>query len=105
SAANLCSRSPSGDLRSTGHPSSRSLRGAQRMTPLARPVLTVALASLACACASTAARQTPASRGEPPAQEAPTAAQQAPTAAPFQVPVDYYKLDNGLKVVLSRDTT
>ncbi|HEX6927177.1 MAG TPA: pitrilysin family protein [Longimicrobiaceae bacterium] len=75
------------------------------MTPLARPVLTVALASLTCACASTAARQAPASPGEPAAQEAPTAAQQAPTAAPFQIPVDYYKLDNGLRVVLSRDTT
>ncbi|WP_232065160.1 M16 family metallopeptidase [Rhodocytophaga rosea] len=33
---------------------------------------------------------------------------QAPSTKPditFQVPVDYYKLDNGLKVILSRDTT
>src|SRR5262245_28214965 len=28
-----------------------------------------------------------------------------PAAAPLQIPVDYYKLPNGLKVVLSRDTT
>ena len=35
---------------------------------------------------------------------APVAAGQQP-AARFSVPVDYYKLDNGLKVVLSRDTT
>ncbi|MBT8222093.1 MAG: insulinase family protein, partial [Eudoraea sp.] len=27
------------------------------------------------------------------------------TAAEFQVPVTYYKLDNGLKVILSQDTT
>jgi len=33
------------------------------------------------------------------------AAQQPPKAAQLQVPVDYYKLKNGLKVVLSRDTT
>jgi zinc protease len=30
---------------------------------------------------------------------------QQPAAPPFTVPVDYYKLPNGLKVVLSRDTT
>ncbi|MCA1583049.1 MAG: insulinase family protein [Acidobacteria bacterium] len=29
----------------------------------------------------------------------------APAAAPFTVPVEYHKLDNGLRVVLSRDTT
>jgi zinc protease len=33
------------------------------------------------------------------------AAQQAKAGAQLQVPVDYYKLKNGLKVVLSRDTT
>jgi predicted Zn-dependent peptidase len=41
----------------------------------------------------------------------PTTTAQAPPEAPaavesgFKVPVDYYKLDNGLKVILSRDTT
>ena len=29
----------------------------------------------------------------------------APAGAPFTVPVEYHKLDNGLRVVLSRDTT
>ncbi len=34
-----------------------------------------------------------------------TAALAAPASAPFTVPVEYHKLDNGLRVVLSRDTT
>jgi predicted Zn-dependent peptidase len=37
-----------------------------------------------------------------------TKAGAAPAAAPpsgINIPIDYYKLDNGLKVVLSRDTT
>src|SRR5690242_12255013 len=40
----------------------------------------------------------------PAAVSVTAAAQQAP-AAGFTVPIDYYKLPNGLKVVLSRDTT
>ena len=35
----------------------------------------------------------------------PAAAQTAKHASPFNVPVEYYKLGNGLKVVLSKDTT
>ncbi|MEO8191083.1 MAG: pitrilysin family protein [Acidobacteriota bacterium] len=34
-----------------------------------------------------------------------TAALAVPASAPFTVPVEYHKLDNGLRVVLSRDTT
>jgi zinc protease len=45
------------------------------------------------ACAPSAARG--------PASGAPTAATAGPTA--FQVPVEYFKLDNGLRVVLSHD--
>ncbi|MEP6769022.1 MAG: insulinase family protein, partial [Acidobacteriota bacterium] len=33
------------------------------------------------------------------------AARAEPASAPFTVPVEYHKLDNGLRVVLSRDTT
>src|SRR5689334_12639016 len=43
-----------------------------------------------------------------PAGSAPAAAQQPPSRPQppaFTVPIDYYKLPNGLKVVLSRDTT
>ena len=45
-----------------------------------------------------------------PTHEAPAAATaaQAPASLPnsaINIPIDYYKLDNGLKVVLSRDTT
>ncbi|MGH7444566.1 MAG: M16 family metallopeptidase, partial [Longimicrobiales bacterium] len=39
------------------------------------------------------------------AANAAPAAAPAPTTAELSVPVDYYKLDNGLKVVLSRDVT
>ena len=35
----------------------------------------------------------------------PAAAQQAAQPARLSVPIDYYNLPNGLKVVLSRDTT
>ncbi len=44
----------------------------------------------------------------PAAGNVPAVAQQPPTQPPpaaFTIPIDYYKLPNGLKVVLSRDTT
>src|SRR5947209_3674512 len=45
-----------------------------------------------------AAGKTPAGKGKTPAAS-------AAKAAGLQVPVEYHRLDNGLKVVLSRDTT
>ena len=43
---------------------------------------------------------------EPAAESsAPTATQPAPAPKGINIPIDYYKLDNGLKVVLSRETT
>ncbi|NVI96883.1 insulinase family protein [Myxococcus sp. AM009] len=60
----------------------------------------VALAAFT-GCATTQEAQKPEA---PPAVEA--AKTQAPAGPPkLQVPVDYYKLDNGLKVVLSRDSS
>jgi predicted Zn-dependent peptidase len=41
----------------------------------------------------------------PKETEAPQDAPAPPPAAAIDIPVDYYKLDNGLKVVLSRDVT
>src|SRR4029450_1330012 len=38
-------------------------------------------------------------------QPLPAQAAASSAASSFQVPIDYYKLPNGLKVVLSRDTT
>jgi len=49
--------------------------------------------------------QPPAPKNDAPAA---AAAAQAPASVPnsaINIPIDYYKLDNGLKVVLSRDTT
>ncbi|MCE9671778.1 insulinase family protein [Myxococcus stipitatus] len=61
----------------------------------------VALAALTgCATTQEAPKPSPA-----PVAEAPTAEAPAPERTGLQVPVDYFKLDNGLKVVLSRDTT
>ncbi|GHG70490.1 pitrilysin family protein [Comamonas sp. JC664] len=61
----------------------------------------VALAAFT-GCATTQEAQKPEA---PPAVE--TAKQEAPAEprSKLQVPVDYYKLDNGLKVVLSRDSS
>lgn len=53
-------------------------------------------ATLLGGCAPAATRQAP-----PPA----TTATEGTAATTFQVPVEYYKLDNGLKVVLSHDAT
>ena len=41
----------------------------------------------------------------PPAGAAPEAAAAPPPASGIDIPIDYYKLANGLKVVLTRDTT
>ncbi|AGC49140.1 M16 family peptidase [Myxococcus stipitatus DSM 14675] len=60
-----------------------------------------AAALMGCAATQEAQKPTPPPAETPAKVEAPAAA-----ARPkLQVPVDYYKLDNGLKVVLSRDTT
>jgi zinc protease len=63
------------------------------------PLLTLA-ALAASACAPGGARQAP-----PPASGQPAPTVESSVAAPtdFEVPVEYYKLANGLKVVLSRD--
>ncbi|WP_426734759.1 M16 family metallopeptidase [Myxococcus faecalis] len=59
-----------------------------------------AAAFLGCAASREAAQPTP----PPPAPE-PAQVEAAAQPPKLQVPVEYYKLDNGLKVVLSRDTT
>jgi zinc protease len=61
-----------------------------------------AAALLLAACTTTAPPPPPAPAPEPIA--VPTPAAPAPSSS-LTVPVEYHKLDNGLKVVLSRDTT
>ncbi|NTX07547.1 insulinase family protein [Myxococcus sp. CA051A] len=63
-----------------------------------------AAAFLGCAASHEAQKpEAPPAPAEAPAVAAPAP---APAETPkLQVPVDYFKLDNGLKVVLSRDTT
>ena len=63
-----------------------------------RPLLHLVLAA-AVGCASRAPAPQPAVAGVPASPSA------VPAPASFTVPVEYHKLDNGLKVVLSRDTT
>ncbi|MFM7067623.1 MAG: M16 family metallopeptidase [Gammaproteobacteria bacterium] len=60
-----------------------------------RPLFAALLATSLVACA-----QGPASR-----ESAPPSVAVPPPAPALQVPVEYYRLDNGLRVVLSRDTT
>ncbi|WP_033316761.1 M16 family metallopeptidase [Pontibacter roseus] len=57
------------------------------------------------AVASCSPRTTPTQETEAAATTAEPASPAAPTESSYQVPVDYYKLDNGLKVVLSPDKT
>ncbi|MBF5045001.1 insulinase family protein [Aggregicoccus sp. 17bor-14] len=67
----------------------------------------LAAGSLACG-GPKAAQRTEAPAAPPPAAPAAQAApprQEAPAQPAFQVPVEYHTLDNGLKVVLSRDAT
>src|SRR5213594_2399159 len=79
------------------------------MKILVRLALFSSLFGLACASTpppAPAASTTPAAPS--PAQATPppgTAAAHPAAPGAFTVPVDYYKLGNGLKVVLSRDTT
>ncbi|HEX6070810.1 MAG TPA: pitrilysin family protein [Longimicrobiaceae bacterium] len=62
-----------------------------------RPVPAIlAVAAVAVACAPATSREAPAAGASP-------APQGAQTASAYQVPVEYYKLDNGLRVVLSPD--
>ncbi|HEU5248979.1 MAG TPA: pitrilysin family protein [Thermoanaerobaculia bacterium] len=63
-------------------------------------LLSVSLFGLAIAASPTMASPPGGPEPAPAAAAAPAA-----TASGFQVPVDYFKLPNGLKVVLSRDTT
>ncbi len=58
---------------------------------------------ITAAIAGCAAQPPNATTTEPAAEAAPVAPK-APTSA-INIPIEYYKLDNGLKVVLSRDTT
>jgi zinc protease len=78
------------------------------MKTLARLALATSLFGLACA--STPSPTPAASRATPAAPSAeaappPAAATSMQGKPAFTVPVDYYKLGNGLKVVLSRDST
>jgi zinc protease len=73
-----------------------------------RAPLAAALAAGALACSSQQGAQRAEAEQPPPAPTAPEAAPAAeakPAAQAFQVPVEYHTLDNGLKVVLSRDTS
>ncbi|HET9452228.1 MAG TPA: pitrilysin family protein, partial [Aggregicoccus sp.] len=75
-----------------------------------RAPLAAALAAGALACstqqgAQRAGTEPPPAPVTPEAMKAEPAAQQEPAAQAFQVPVEYHTLENGLKVVLSRDTT
>ncbi len=67
--------------------------------------LWVSLALLAAACAKGPSGGTTATATTPAATATATTATAAPATAGFQIPVEYYKLDNGLRVVLSPDTT
>jgi predicted Zn-dependent peptidase len=62
---------------------------------------------LVAACATTPPppAPTPAPIAAPAAESAPIATPPPPSAARFSVPVEYHKLENGLKIVLSPDTT
>jgi predicted Zn-dependent peptidase len=62
----------------------------------------VSLALLGAACAKGPSGGTTATTTNPAAT---ATAAPAPAAAGFRIPVEYYKLDNGLRVVLSPDTT
>ncbi|MFP2923837.1 M16 family metallopeptidase [Pyxidicoccus sp. 3LG] len=67
----------------------------------------VALAAFT-GCATGQQTQKPETESAAAAQQAPAPEQKPAAQAPaqkLQIPVDYFKLDNGLKVVLSRDTT
>jgi predicted Zn-dependent peptidase len=70
----------------------------------------LAAAAILVGAATHTASATPPSRDSVPSalpERAPTQPARSPASsdAPFQVPVEYHKLDNGLKVVLSRDST
>ena len=68
-------------------------------------VLVAAALVLCAACTTTAPAPQPAATAPVPAAETAAVPQAAPAPAPFTVPVEYHKLDNGLKVVLSEDRT
>jgi len=77
------------------------------MKTLARLALLASLFGLACATTPSPTPATSTATPAIPPAEAVTPAVAATPAAPaaFTVPVDYYKLPNGLKVVLSKDAT
>jgi predicted Zn-dependent peptidase len=74
------------------------------MKTLLRSAIVTSLFGLACAT-QPAVNRAPAAAPPPPVVPAGTAPAAAPSASRFTVPVEYYKLGNGLKVVLSPDTT
>lgn len=65
----------------------------------------VALALGACSAKTTAVVTAPAATTSPNAVPATTATISAPAGPAFQIPVEYYTLPNGLRVVLSPDHT
>ena len=66
--------------------------------------MSVRVLSFAAATAALALTQTAAADGQqPPAR--PAAARTASIPSKVTVPIEYHKLENGLKVVLSRDTS
>jgi predicted Zn-dependent peptidase len=72
--------------------------------------LALAALILSAACSTTAPPATAPAPAETIAAATPAPAAQpapapAPAPAPFTIPVEYHKLDNGLKVVLSQDKT
>ncbi|MBD0256019.1 MAG: insulinase family protein, partial [Cytophagales bacterium] len=62
----------------------------------------LAVLAATSACTKSPTRTTAVSS---PAATTTATAAPAPATAGFQIPVEYYKLDNGLRVVLSPDTT
>src|SRR5262245_24743493 len=75
------------------------------MEPVMRKILRRCIALMGAAALAGCVTQPPtaASPAAAPARAAPAAP--APPNSATNIPIEYYKLDNGLKVVLSRDTT
>ncbi|MDQ3264474.1 MAG: insulinase family protein [Myxococcota bacterium] len=75
------------------------------MTKRIVSALAAALFVAGCAAEQAATRPDPTQTPPPAAEQPVAAAPEAPVEAGFSVPVEYYKLPNGLKVVLSQDRT
>jgi zinc protease len=70
-----------------------------------RPLRLGMLAAIALTGCQPTEQPAPPQSAAAPGTVAPIAREAAPEIAPFQVPVRYETLDNGLKVIMSRDTT